>query len=169
VLIYQNGIAATNATLETSLTGANNDLVLTAVETGSAGNAITLALVNPSANSQSLSVTVTGNAISASLATDGSGTITTTANQLQSALEAESDVTDLVSIAAASGSDGSGVVTAMAATALSGGVSDSTGAVDAGGVFLQAFAAGTTSLGQYRFATLLAGAQATVTVIGKTA
>lgn len=58
------------ATLTTALSGSNNDLVYTAVTSGSSGNDITIAYVNPGTVSASESVAVVGSAISFSLATD---------------------------------------------------------------------------------------------------
>jgi hypothetical protein len=80
---YVDFKAITNsfAALTTSLTGANNDLVYTAVTIGAYGNQITVAYVNPGTASASLSTSVTGTAITVNLATDAgtaaTGTITT--------------------------------------------------------------------------------------------
>jgi hypothetical protein len=113
--------ADTAATLTTSMTGDDNDLVLTAVEGGEEGNDITLTLVDPSDTDQELAVTVTGTDISVSLATDSGGTITTTGALLKAALEADADAAALVTVAHADGNDGSGVVTALSESALTGG------------------------------------------------
>jgi len=111
------------ATLETSMTGANNDIALTAKGEwqGKDGALITLTLVDPSANSQSLAVTVSGFAISASLATDGSGDITTTASELIAAINAHATAGQMVTAALKGTDTGAGVVTALSATNLSGG------------------------------------------------
>lgn len=68
-----------------------------------------------------VTVSVSGGDIVVTVATDGGGSATSTAAQVKTALEANTDVTKLVSIANAPGSDGTGVVTAMAKTNLSGG------------------------------------------------
>jgi hypothetical protein len=66
-------VNAVAASLTTSLTGANNDLVFTAATKGTVGNATTVAYVNPGTPSAALSVSVTGTAITVNLAT-GAGT-----------------------------------------------------------------------------------------------
>ena len=58
---------------------------------GEAGNAITLALVDPGMDGQALAITVDGSAITATLATNGAGAITTTAALLVAALNANGD------------------------------------------------------------------------------
>lgn len=65
--------APARATLATSLTGSNNDLDFSAVSYGIAGNATTVAYVDPGLPSQTIGVTVTGQAVVVSLAT-GAGT-----------------------------------------------------------------------------------------------
>lgn len=103
------------ATATASLT--NQAVTYRANVSGRGGNAITVALVDPAGNSQPLSISVVGSAISVSLATDGGGAITTTATQLVAALAANSSVTNLVSV---SGS-GASALTALSATPLAGG------------------------------------------------
>lgn len=66
-------VNAVVAALTTSLSGANNDLVYTAVTKGAIGNSTTIAYTNPGTPSSALSVSVTGSAITVSLAT-GAGT-----------------------------------------------------------------------------------------------
>lgn len=112
---------AVKATLSTALTGSNNDLDYTAVAYGTGGNSITIAYVDPAGNNQALAVSVATNAISVSLATDGGGAITSTAAQVKAAIEASAAAAALVTVANKSGNDGTGVVTALTATALSGG------------------------------------------------
>lgn len=112
----------TKASLSTALTGTNNDLTLTAVANGTAGNSITLALIDPSANDAALGVVVTGTDIVVNLATNGGGTITSTAAQVKAAIEADEDAAALVTVANKTGNDGTGVVTALAETALTGGL-----------------------------------------------
>lgn len=112
---------ATKASLSTALTGTNNDLDFTAVERDSYGNSVTVAYVDPSANSAALSVVVTGKAIVVNLATGSGGAITSTAASIKTAIEAHTPASRLVTVANKSGNDGTGVVTALTATALSGG------------------------------------------------
>ncbi len=120
-LICREYNGAENATLTTNLTGDNNDLVYTSVDKTDEANDITVKYTDPYAASQSLNVSVTGNDIDVSLATDGSGAITSTASQVKTTIDANQDASDLVTVANAAGNDGSGVVTAMAKTNLSGG------------------------------------------------
>lgn len=110
-----------SATLTTSLTGDNNDIVFTAADAGSAGNLITIEYVDPEAVDAELGVVVTGTAIVVNLATDGSGDIVSTADEVKAAIEGDEDADALVTVADAGGNDGSGVVTELAETALAGG------------------------------------------------
>ena len=110
----------TAASLTTSLTGANNDVVLTAVVPGAVGNGITLTLVDPG-TTHTLSVAVVDQAITATLGY-ATGAITTTATQLLAALAALPAAAALVSGALAGGNSGAGIVTALAATNLAGGL-----------------------------------------------
>lgn len=109
------------ATLSTSLAGANNDLDFIARDPGGKGNGITVAYVDPGAASQALSVTVAGSAITVNLATNGGSAITSTAAEVAAAILANFNAQRLVNVTNKSGNDGTGVVTALAATALSGG------------------------------------------------
>lgn len=119
------------ATLTTALTGDDNDLVFTAVEKGTAGNSVTIKYTDPAANDAPLTVNVTGTDIDVLLATNGSGDITTTAAQITSAILASVEASELVTSANAGGNDGTGVVTALTETPLSGGtVTISTTATD---------------------------------------
>jgi hypothetical protein len=112
----------TAATLSTSMSGTNNDIVLTARTAGTAGNDITLALIDPSANNAALSVAVTGTDIVVNLATGAGGAITTTATQLLAAIAASTAANALVSGALKGSDNGGSAVTALAETALSGGL-----------------------------------------------
>jgi len=128
VAAYVKRLAKSNGTfsdgtasaLTTALTGANNDLVYTARQIAADADAITIAYVNPGVLA-SLSVSVIGRAISVTLAHDGLA-ITSTAAQVAAAIAALPAADALVSVANAAGSDGTGVVTALTATHLSGGV-----------------------------------------------
>jgi hypothetical protein len=111
-------LAPPKATLTTALTGANNDLVYTARTGGPKGNSIRVQYVVSGTNTP-LSVTVRGFDIIVNVATDGGGAATSTAAQVESAVE--SAASHLVMVANAPGNDGTGVVAAMSLTALSGG------------------------------------------------
>lgn len=120
------GTPAVKAVLTTSLTGVNNDLTFLAATAGAAGNGITVALTDPSGTNQELGVVVTGSAIVVNLATDKDGAITSTAREVRDAVNTDSEAAALVAASLAPGNDGSGVVTALAATNLAGGA-DATG------------------------------------------
>ena len=104
--------------LVTSLTGSNNDLAIIARDP--AVTDITVALIDPAANDQSLSVAVTDHDIVVNLATGPAGAITSTAAQVAAAIAAHAAAKELVVVANASGNDGTGVVTALAETGLAG-------------------------------------------------
>jgi hypothetical protein len=110
-----------NASLTTALTGANNDLKFTSVVVGAGGNLTTIRYVDPAAANAPLSVSVSGQAITVNLSTDGSSVINTTAAQITAAIAANAQAAALVVAANAAANDGTGVVTALAATALTGG------------------------------------------------
>lgn len=112
----------TQATLITALSGANNDLLFTARNPGTGGNAITVAYV-VSGNNTALSVAVVSNAITVTVATGGGGAATSTAAQVKAAIEASAPATALVGIAYPASNDGTGIVTALGATNLTGGAS----------------------------------------------
>lgn len=106
------------ATLTTALTGSNNDVVFTANEFGFEGEEITIEYVDPGGASASLNVDVQGTGVKVNLATGTDSAITSTADLIKAAIAANAAAAALVSTADASGDDGSGVVTAMAETAL---------------------------------------------------
>jgi hypothetical protein len=108
------------ATLTTALSGTNNDLVYTARYGGPGGNNIRVEYVVAGTNT-ALSVVVTGFDITVNVATDGAGAATSTAAQVKTAVEGNANAAKLVTVANASGNDGTGVVTALSITALSGG------------------------------------------------
>lgn len=119
-----DALGDTKSTLTIGTAAANTGVTLTSKLAGAEGNSITLALVNPGTASAALGVTVTGTAIVVSLATSAGSAVTTTAAQLIAAINASADAFALVAAAAVSGSTGAGVVAALAATALSGGVDE---------------------------------------------
>ena len=116
-----DGSGATAAALTTALTGTNNDIVFTAVTGGNTGNTISVQYIDPGANDQALGINVDGRAIQVYLATGPAGAITTTGDLLKAAIAAHPVASTLVTAADAADNDGSGVVTAMGATHLSGG------------------------------------------------
>lgn len=124
-----SGGAAVAATLSTNLTGSNNDLKFDAVTPGTAGNSITIAYVDPAGNDAELSVVVVSNAITVNLATGVAGAITSTAEEIADAIAASVPAAALVTAVNKAGNDGTGVVTAMAATPLAGGAPAPTVAV----------------------------------------
>lgn len=105
------------ASLTTALTGTNNDLVYTARSGGPGGNSIRVQYIDPGGTT-ALSVAVQGYDILVTLATTAA-VITSTATQVKTAVDRAAS--HLVTIANASSDDGSGVVTALALTPLSGG------------------------------------------------
>jgi hypothetical protein len=112
--------AGTFATLTTALTGTNNDLTYTARAGGTPGNSVTIAYVVAGVNTP-LSVAVAGSAITVNVATDGAGAATSTANQVRTAVLASAAAMAVVSNVTLAEAAGTGVVTALAATALTGG------------------------------------------------
>lgn len=112
-------VDAVQASLETALAGDDNDLVFTAVNGGVGGNAITVKYTNPG-GAGALSVAVVGTAIDVTLAHDGAA-ITSTAEDVAGEIAATPAAAALVTVANAAGNDGTGLVTAMAATNLAGG------------------------------------------------
>lgn len=112
--------AQTGAALTTALTGTNNDLTYSSVNRGPAGNDISVRYV-VAGNSTALSVSVSGKDITVNVATDSGGAATSTAAQIRTAVLAATAAAALVSVANATGNDGTGVVTALARTSLTGG------------------------------------------------
>lgn len=106
------------ASLSTALAGDDNDLVYTA----KVNRTIKIAYINPSANDQALSVSVTVDTINVSLKTGGAGAIESTAAEIKAAIEAHYQANELVSVANKGEDDGTGVVIAMAAATLTGGI-----------------------------------------------
>lgn len=113
-------ISPPKATLTTALAGTNNDLVFTAIRRGQWGNAINVTYVDPGGVSATLAVTVEGFKISVSLGRAASA-IDTTASALATAVAANADAAQLVTIANSGADDGTGLVIALSQTFLSGG------------------------------------------------
>jgi hypothetical protein len=116
------------ATLTTALAGANNDLKYTATAGGNeadsadyaAGNAVTIAYVVAGASTP-LTIDVTDEDIVVNVETDGSSAAVSTADEVADAVNGDAEASALVSAENAAGNDGTGVVTALAATPLAGG------------------------------------------------
>jgi len=130
---------AVAASANVNPTGDDNGLTFTAKTYGAAGNNISIRYVNPAANSASLEVSVAGPSITVSLATNGGGTITSTAAQVKTAIEANAAASALVSVAIMTSDsgvadDGSGVVTAMNPTSLANGAGFGIGLSAPGGL-----------------------------------
>lgn len=117
-----NAAAAVAAAL--ALGVGNAGLVFTAKAAGAVGNAISVQLRDPAANSAALAVVVTGSAIVVNLATSAGGAITSTAAQVKAAIEAAASANALVAVTYPAGGTGASAVVAAAATRLSGGVDE---------------------------------------------
>jgi flagellar hook protein FlgE len=103
----------------TTAFGADNDLTFTAVDYGGEGQNISLTYLDPGAANQPLSVSVSGDAITVSLATDAGGTITSTGADVLAALNGDASASALITTSLASAT-GTGLVPAMAASNLTG-------------------------------------------------
>lgn len=111
-------------------TATDEDVVFTRDTAGNdtdLGGSVSVAYIDPSANSSPLSIDVvddgSGNkTINVSLATDGAGAITSTAADIVTAVNADAAASALVT--AAAGGSGTGTVAAATATALTGGFSE---------------------------------------------
>jgi hypothetical protein len=133
--------SAARASLNVDPTGNENGLTFTAKAYGAAGNQISVTYTDPSANDAALSVSVSRFDIRVSLATNGGGTITSTAALVKAAIEASTAASALVGVtiyAADTGAvdDGSGVVTAMAEAHLSGGAGTAVGTALPGSLYI---------------------------------
>ena len=109
------------AELTTLLTGTNNDLTFRAARGGVAGNSITVEFIDPAGNNVPLSVAVVSNAITVTLETDGVSAIASTAAEVRDAVNQSFASYALVYAVLATGNDGTGLVTVLAATPLTGG------------------------------------------------
>jgi len=107
----------------------NSAITITANANGTGGNSITVAFVN-TAGSEALSVGVSGNAITVTLATDGSDVVTSTVDDVITAINNNTNANALVT--ASTAGDGTGLVAAATATALAGGVAGSSISLNSG-------------------------------------
>jgi len=99
----------------------NADIVFTAAAVGTDGNSIRVRYIDPESASATLSVSVTDQDITVSLATDTEGAISSTAADIVSAIGASPEATALVTAALDTGNDGTGIVNAIDWTVLAGG------------------------------------------------
>ena len=83
------------------------------------GNQVTMQFVNPGAPSSPLSVSISGLAITVSLATDGAGALTSTAAQVVAALNADPSASAILWAATYRGNAGAGIVQPSAVVHLS--------------------------------------------------
>lgn len=116
-----SGSSAVAATLNTGVVGSNNAITWTARDAGNAGNGISVTILGSTGNSVSLAVAVAGNDITVTPATNGSGVITSTADDVKTAVAASAAANSFVTTADTGASDGSGVIAAVSATNLAGG------------------------------------------------
>jgi len=116
-------VAAT-LTVDCAAGGEGSDIIYTAFTAGPDGNDITIEYADPGTASSSLAVTVVGDAITVSLATDAGGAITSTANNVAAAINADAAASALVNATLKDGA-GASVVEEKVATSLSGGMNSS--------------------------------------------
>ena len=111
------------ATLGTLATvgAANGNLTWTAVNANE-GADVTVALVDPGANNAALGVVVAGRVITVNLATGVGGAITSIASDISAAILASAPASALVTTANTAGSNGTGLVLAVPATAVATGL-----------------------------------------------
>jgi hypothetical protein len=110
------------ATLATNPADSDADLVFTARAGGQWGNDVQIAFIDPGSPSAAASVVVEGFLITVNLATSALSAIITTAARVMTLIDSSQDARKLVSVALGVGADGTGIVDAFAAAALTGGV-----------------------------------------------
>ena len=113
--------AETKASLTTGVVVSNNAIDWAARVEGPAGNDISVELLDPGSPYSALSVTVTSKKISVSLETDGAAALVSTATAVIIAVAAVDDAVELVTLSDSGASDGTGIVTALSETNLTGG------------------------------------------------
>jgi len=106
----------TAATVDIGSVAQKTALTITAKTAGQIGNQISLRLRHPGAPDTALAVSVRERAITVTLASNGSGDVTTTAAALRTAINSHADASALVTVAHAGGSNGSGLVSASPST-----------------------------------------------------
>lgn len=123
-------LGAKAASFTTTFTTENSNLTFVAKEKGVDGNSIKVAFVAPTTASQELSVSVVGNVITVNLATDDSKAVTTIADDVITIIMENTEAQELADVKPADGNNGGGIVSALAATALSGGVAGAGGTAE---------------------------------------
>ena len=97
--VYTPDSAAIAATLDIGDPAANAAIRITADNVGQVGNQVNVKLTNPGATNQALTVNVVGSSIEVLLATDGAGVLTSDADAVFAAINAEADAAALVTAA----------------------------------------------------------------------
>lgn len=115
---------ATAATLTLGNAPANTGITYTADAAGTDGNNVRVRYVDPGSASATLAVTVDGNDITVTLATDTESLVSSTAADIVTAVNDETEAAALVTAAAVEGSDGTGVARARDFASLSGGAAE---------------------------------------------
>lgn len=90
-------------------------------DVGTGGDSISVTLTDPGVADTALSVSVTGQAIDVTLATDAGSVITSTAREVASAINSDSDASALVIASFPPNQNGTGIMSAAAPTSLAGG------------------------------------------------
>lgn len=111
---------ATHANVSTGSAGSNNGIVWTHRQPGPGGNVVGVQIQNAGA-SQALSVALADNTVRITAATNGGGAITSTAQQIIDAVNADAVASRILRASHLAGSNGTGVAAAVAATPLRGG------------------------------------------------
>nr|WP_315900684.1 phage tail sheath protein [Halomonas sp. DP5Y7-2] len=112
------GVAA-SATVD--FAAANTSIIYTAANAGTDGNAIRVRYLDPGTASAALAVSVSGSDITVSLATDAEGDLVSTASEVVTAFNGDAAASALITAANTAGSGGTGVVSAVSFTKLTGG------------------------------------------------
>lgn len=99
----------------------DGDLIFSAAEPGTDGNKIRITFVHPGTSEEALAVAVSGNDITVTLGTDIDSEITSTANDVITAIDGSAEASALVTVALADGNDGTGLLNAQDWVTLSGG------------------------------------------------
>ena len=107
------------ATLETGLGASNNAIKYTSKKVGVLGNKASVKYLKPAAANSALAVSVIGDAITVSLATNGSAVVTSTANQVKTAIAANTDANALVGVANGAGGGGATATASLTSNAVS--------------------------------------------------
>jgi len=100
----------------------DSSIIWTATAVGTPGQFINVRYVNPATPNAVLSIERDGSEITVNLATDGASVVTTQAIDIINELANHTDILDIVTAALPSGDTGLGIVGAISATYLSGGV-----------------------------------------------